>query len=227
MQLQRETTAERINLVVNDPEVRCWIAPDDRELDLSGIVADERNIVLMHESGLGGVVFIQLEPGVYELHTQFRPGAQSFARRFVSLALEELFIRSDAMELFTRVPKVNKVAWRFTQSFDPALQGCVPAIGPGGEPGETLIFRMTLWDWVLTSDAKPSLERVAESLELPPDPFIGATLKMIFSPQLAKGLTLYARYARVSGFPLPVVLSLEPPRIMLNNLVLEELPKCQ
>src|SRR6185437_13841247 len=59
----------------------------------------------------GGVLFQCLAPGLYEAHCQFLPetrGAQSI--QAVKDALRWMFIRSDAVEIVTRVPEGNKGA---------------------------------------------------------------------------------------------------------------------
>lgn len=77
MNIVRETDATRINAVINHDAVRPRVTmPGQGALDLSDVVADPGNVVLMTEDGSGGIVFHRHEPGIYEAHTQFLPEAR-------------------------------------------------------------------------------------------------------------------------------------------------------
>lgn len=224
VELVRHTDAKVLNLIANDPDVRPWLGGEG-ELDLEPLAADPANLVLLTADASGGVIFTRIDAGCFELHTQFKRCGRGQARQAVKLALRQLFILSDCMELYTRVPETNIAARKFTESFRPVLQSTLPSIGLDGHTAQVLLYRMTLHDWVLT-DSK-WLAEPCVALALPPDPFVGATLRMAFSPALAKGALLYARYSRIAGFPPLTVLTAQPPRIMLGTQVLESLPQCQ
>lgn len=193
--LRRDFDARRINLVVNDPEVKRWIAPEGAgELDLSSSVSDLRNVLLCRDDG--GTLFVSHGPGVYELHTMFLPSAGLASVRFVRAALAWMFLRSDCMEMFTRVPASNVRARRFTESFGPVLQHEGPGNGPNG-PEEVAIFRMSWSDWVL----RAGLSERAQEVGLGPDAWVGATVAALCAGAVDKSLVLYNRWASIAGYP--------------------------
>src|SRR6185437_1081510 len=107
LSIRREFSAETLNLVANHPAVRPWIgAPQPGPVDVTPLVADQRNILLMGDGG--GVMFQFLDPGLYEAHTQFVPEARGVeALKAVKDALRWMFTRSDAIEIVTKVPDGN------------------------------------------------------------------------------------------------------------------------
>lgn len=222
--LVRQTDAKALNAVCNDPAVRPWLGGQG-ELELSALVADSRNVVLLEPGASGGCIFTFIEPGYYELHTQFTRKGRHLARKFVRQALFEMFLHTDCMELYTRVPEANSVARRFTESFGPALQAELPSLGLDGSRTLVRLYRLSFAEWCLTE--RHELGRTSQAAGLPPDPYVGATLRMLFSVALVKGATLYTRYSMVAGFPPITVLTAVPPRIMLGSNVLETLPRCQ
>src|SRR6185312_16925279 len=105
----REFSAERVNAVVNHPEVRPWVGGGEGPVDLTPLVANPANVLLTGEGG--GVLFQCLAPGLYEAHCQFLPearGPQSI--QAVKDALRWLFTSSDAVQIVTKVPAGNKAA---------------------------------------------------------------------------------------------------------------------
>ena len=72
VEIRREYTADKLNSVLNCPEVRPYVAEvPDGYLDLSRGVKNTNNVLLMGE--FGGCFFIKVLPGVYEVHTQVLP----------------------------------------------------------------------------------------------------------------------------------------------------------
>lgn len=100
----RETEASGINIILNHPEVRPWIADlAEGEIDLSMLVADQNNYLLMGEHG---AFFLRLiMEGTYEAHAQVLPaGRGRWARNFTAAGLDWMFGRSNAWEIVARVP---------------------------------------------------------------------------------------------------------------------------
>lgn len=100
----RETEASGINIILNHPEVRPWIADlAEGEIDLSMLVADQNNYLLMGEHG---AFFLRLiMDGTYEAHAQVLPaGRGRWARNFTAAGLDWMFGRSNAWEIVARVP---------------------------------------------------------------------------------------------------------------------------
>lgn len=100
----RETEASGINIILNHPAVRPWIADlAEGEIDLSMLVADQNNYLLMGEHG---AFFLRLiMDGTYEAHAQVLPaGRGRWARNFTAAGLDWMFGRSNAWEIVARVP---------------------------------------------------------------------------------------------------------------------------
>ena len=188
--MRRDFDAVRINRVVNHPEVKRWISQTNDVIDLTPMVTNPRNILLMSDGG--GTLFVNHAPALYELHTQFLPDGRRLAFRFVREALRWMFLRSDAMELMTRVPIVNEAAVRFTEAFGPIMQHEGPGNGPFG-PCAVRIYRMTWWDWLKTVKWPP-----VEGF--PDDANALAALACIAEGGIDKGVVLFNRWASVAGY---------------------------
>ncbi len=67
----RTLDAAFLNEVANDPEVRPFLGRSGA-LDLAPLISDPNNYCFVCDQG--GFVGIKLQPGLYELHTIFRPG---------------------------------------------------------------------------------------------------------------------------------------------------------
>ena len=120
----QDKDASRINEILNHPKVRPWVADaENGVLDISDQVASEDVIVLIGEHG--GFVLRRHLPGVFEAHTQILPsGRGEWANAFVQAGLRWMFCRTDAFDIFTRVPEghlpakalavVNGFSYEFT-----------------------------------------------------------------------------------------------------------------
>jgi hypothetical protein len=228
---KRDFTAARINKVCNDPSVLPDIVVAGQEsLDLSPVVGDLRNIVLMCDEG--GIIAHWREPGVYEIHTQFTERYRGVsAVRSVREMVSWLFLHSPAMELQTKVPDCN-----------PAAQGLVKAIngrfeferaaawqGPQGPCG--IAYYTLRWsDWLYSPWAMGALSARGEwfhsrldeakrAFLQPPeshlgdvahDVNVGATIALIFGGQVDKALILYNRWARFAGYAEVRLISAQP-----------------
>src|ERR1043165_8916504 len=102
LDLKRDYDARRLNPILNHPDVLPWVAQAGGvTLDLSPVVADFRNVLLMTDAG--GLLFIQLEPGTYEVHTAFLPSIRGAAGlALAKRALHHMFVATDAMAIMTK-----------------------------------------------------------------------------------------------------------------------------
>lgn len=234
--IERSFDAAAINAIVNHPEVLPWVAaPGQTELDLTPLVDDPRNIVLMAGQGHGGFVLVQLEPGVYEVHTQFLP--EHRGPRLIKRAREAahwMFCRTDCMELLTKCPVdhpgtatlASKVgftcefkrpeAWRRVGSPDVGVQ--------------VDFYALRYPEWIRTAKADEALSHrgvwfhdrlQAEKRRLGRDDpghdddfhhdvRVGAAVEMILGGQIDKGLILYNRWARFAGYAPIDLISRDP-----------------
>lgn len=237
LSVSRHVNATLLNAVVNDASVRPWVGPGTHELDLSPVVADAANVLLMDEHG--GCLFERVGAGTYEVHTQFLPeGRGPAALQAVRDALHWMFTQTDAIEIQTKVP-VNNI---------PAL-ALVKAIG-----GELHFYRDRVWEtaegligvnhYVQTIDAwagkadtakaagewfHGKLEAAkAQSASGSPvhdddeahDRYVGATVEMILAGQIDKGLWFYNRWARFAGYAAVAQIADSPPVIDIQDAIL-------
>lgn len=110
VRIERQTTAARINAVLNDPGVRPWVADAaEGKLDITAAVENPNNYCLMAEHG--GCMFFRLMPTIYEVHTQVLPeGRGPWAIAMIRAAIHSMFARTDAWEIMTRVPRTHIAA---------------------------------------------------------------------------------------------------------------------
>lgn len=110
--IRREFRADRINAVLNHPEVLPWVTlPGLDALDLSELVEDRRNILLMTEEGDGGVLFHRRSQGVFEAHSQYLPSARGKrALAATREAVDWMFRNTDCRAITTMVPADNRPA---------------------------------------------------------------------------------------------------------------------
>ncbi len=229
---KRDFTATRLERVCNDPSVFSEITqPGQGPLQLTGLVNDLRNIVLMSDEG--GIVAQWREPGLYEIHTQFTEkyrgvGAVRTVREMVSW----LFLNSPAMELQTQIPAVNQAAHGLVKAISGRLEFEREGVWKLADGSSCRMDYYTLryTDWLYSAWAmgplaargewfhakldatKRALLVVPEShgADAAHDVNVGATIEMIFGGQIDKSLTLYNRWARFAGFAEVRAVSAQP-----------------
>lgn len=109
IELVREQNAERINALINRPDVRPWIAPGTEPVDISKTVADVNNVLLMGQHG--GCMFFKLMQGIYEAHTQVEADARGpWTDELTAAAVNWMFLKTDCYEIVTRVPEGHVAA---------------------------------------------------------------------------------------------------------------------
>ena len=103
----RSFDANDINPILNHPEVFPFISvPGIETIDATNLVGDQRNVLLMAHGG--GLLFCFLEPGIYEVHTNFLPGFRGrYALRASLAAYRWMFTHSDCMTIIGRVAANN------------------------------------------------------------------------------------------------------------------------
>jgi Protein of unknown function (DUF2824) len=226
--IRRTFDPAEVNAIVNDPEVFKQLKlPGIESVDLSSTIFDLRNVVLMVNGGC--IVFSQLEPGIYEVHTNFLADYRgSNAIRQSLAAYRWMFTRTDCMVLHTKVPAFNKAAEVFcrlvgaTKEFDRTSLW----------PTENGLVDMSFWtlrydDWVRKT---PSLkksgrefherfdrERLRHGIteENHPDEdchdlYVGVCAETFYGGQPEKAVILYNQWARFSGYAPISLISLNP-----------------
>jgi hypothetical protein len=213
--IERHTTAEWLNQVANHEAVRPWIAPGTEPLDLSAQVSDKRNVLLMGEHG--GCLFVQIGPGIFEVHTQVLPSGRGAWTRALSEACAlYMFTRTEAYEIMTRVPdghvgaKAGALAQGFRHEFIREK-----AYLFRGRLSDIHICGLRIQDWAARAPGMVELghwlhERMHQELARLgiSDPtheddenhnrYAGVTLEMARGGQLPKAVLFYNRWASLA-----------------------------
>lgn len=224
---------------MNEPEILEQIAaPGAASLDLTPLLADARNVLLMAQGG--GIFFNWHEAGLYEVHTNFLPEYRGKHAFQASLAAYRwMFTRTDCMALLTRVPATNRGARMFcgavgaTREFDrkaiwPTKHGLV----------DVSFWALRYDDWVRKT---PSLSEIGREFharldaefarhralrgEHPDDEWhdrhVGACVEMIYGGQPEKGVVLYNRWARFAGYGMIGIAAHNPLLIDIGDALLQ------
>lgn len=226
--LERQTDAKRLNSIVNHPDIYRWVrGPAKGALDLSEAIANPNLVCLLGTHG--GILFSQIQTGLWEAHTQILPaGRGSWGRLCVQACLHWLFTRADAMEVMTRCPKGNLAATAMAR----AIHGTYEFTSPhgwidGDKPLAADIYSLNVQTWMRTApglaergqwfhkrlEAEMARHNVQE-LSHPDDPvhdrYVGAATEMFLGGQPDKAVILYNRWAAMAGY-LPVTVTSRKP----------------
>lgn len=232
----REFSAERINLVVNHPDVRPWVGGDG-PLDLSPVVADSNNYLLMGEGG--GFLLVQQEPGIYEVHSQFLAGNRGEAVvQAAHDASRYMFTRTDCIEIRTKVPNGNVAAAALTRRMGWEFQ-FERANAWQTASGLTSVryFAKTINQWANTAPGiadtghwfheKLEDAKIAAGSAMPihddddaHDRYVGATCEMVMAGQFAKAMAFYHRWAPFAGYAPISVIATNPLVIDIGDALL-------
>lgn len=226
--VRREHNAERINAILNHPEVRPWVADGDGPLDVTPQVKIPGTILLVGQ--FGACIFYNIMPGVFEVHSQCLPeGRGKWMAAFVKSVLQWMFIKSNCWEVVTRVPhghvaaKALTLGAAFQREFTRDDQ-CVFR----GKQVPVDIYRLSIHDWIENSVwAEESGSKFHDQLHAEAkrlgittpahedDPqhnrVAGATVEMARNGQVVKAFMVYSRWAYLARHEPIFLLSEEPP----------------
>lgn len=234
-----------INPIINSPEVFPSVAtPDLKYLDTTPILSDTRNVLLMADNG--GLLFCQLEPHVYEVHTALtkpergahgHKGAHN--QNVCRAAYRWMFTQTDCLVIHTRIPAFNRAAAIFAPLLGWVKEFERKAVWPTADGSVDMSFwSLRYEDWFRKTPelALMGLEfhhRLEEEFarhgragEQHPDEEIhdravGAAYEMLRAKQLLKAIFLYNRWARFAGYGCISLISEDPPTIDIGNAILE------
>lgn len=237
--IQREFDATRLNAVVNHPAVHPWVSlPGQGELDLTPAASDPRNVLLMTEGG--GLLFVQHEPGVYEVHTQFVPEVRGRAAlKATREAVHWMFTRTDCMEILTKVPQGNVAAEALTRALGGVLDferkdAWQTPLGLRS----VKYYGLRYADWVKSAGGlverghwfhdqlesekvRMGSHAVVHDDDPAHDRHVGAAVEMILRGQVAKAIVLYNRWARFAGYVELQVVSVAPLIIDIQEALIQ------
>lgn len=219
---KRTRDSAHVNRIVNDPTVHPYISlPGQGRLDAAPLLADKHNVCLVGEHGC--FIFERHEPGVYEVHTTFLPdGRGKYALVAAQWARRYMFVATDAMELLTKVPRANIRAAALTRRLGFSHEFTLGGWEYQGRttPIDFYVLRYPQWLRCEQSLAESGewfhqrLEELGHSPDhdddLVHDRYVGATVQMILAGQVGKGIVLYNRWARFSGYQTIALISATP-----------------
>jgi len=213
-----------LNSVINHPDVRPWLHGDG-VLDISHQALNPGNYILQTEHG--GFLLVCLDPGRYEVHSQFLPGHGIHPVKAMLAAQEWMFTRTDCEVIVSKVPHSNKAAKGFA-----VVGGLRPIFERTDEKAGSIEYvELTLMGWAMRTKALEKhgerfhafVEKASEGLgwqDHPHDPAheraVGAALLMIERGQAIKGAAFYNRWARLAGYPEVRLLSESPATIDMS-----------
>lgn len=215
--LTRHTDATRLNEIVNDPSVRPHLQFLFKgEADLSPLVADPSNYLLMGEHG--GVLFIRLQNGLYEAHTQALPvmrgaGVLEMARE----AMQWMFTRTDALELVSKCPTLR------TRALAKCINGMFDCRVIGHDGNKVDVYSITLQNWLAHADhITDAGKEIADLLFLPDycHKPLGVLRAMFSGGQIMKGIIFYNRWAAIAGTDMATITSLKPTSFTIADTII-------
>lgn len=235
--ITRAVDAKFINEVLNHPAVRPHVhAPAGIRLDMTQVVSNPNHVVLTGEHG--GMIFIQHVKGVYEIHTQVLPdGRGAWALQMAQECVDWLFSKTNAIEVFTRVPEGNVAAMALTRACGAKPEETVWQ-ELSGVMSKVTIFSGRIQDWIRIAPQLPARGQLfhvklaekykAMNLNLAvhdEDPWhdrhVGAAVGMFLGGQPVKGMMVFNRYAAMSMAPPMKILSLDPLVVDITDCRLE------
>lgn len=223
--IERATDAAFINAVANHPSVRPHVHGRPGPIDLAVAVGNPNFRVLTGQHG--GMVFAQKIPGCWEIHTMVLPeGRGVWALKMARACVDHMFSRTNCVEVFTRVPAGNLGALALTKACGAMLEHRAwQDLGDGA--GWVELYSGRLQDWIKTAPhlaerGRDFHRRLAEKyrvagIQLPShaedgwhDQHVGAAAGMITGGQVAKGISVFNRWAAMAMAPPITLLSTDP-----------------
>lgn len=234
MNIRRDFSANAVNAVLNNPEVRPWVADmGEGAIDLTRAVANTNNILLMGE--FGGCMFYRIMDGMYEVHTQVLPeGRGQWVKDFLMAVRHFIWTRTDAIEVTTRVPHGHEGAKRAAEfagmTYEFTRPDCCRFRG-ADTPVDIYSERIQDWtpkapflvdkgEWLHKQMVKEA-KRVGIK-EKPHDDdenhnrYVGAALEMMRGGQFQKAVAFYNRWAVASRHATIKLISVSPPTIQFD-----------
>jgi hypothetical protein len=240
--VRRSFEASDINPIFNDPTVFPNVSiPGLDHIDCTNLVEDPRNVLLMADGG--GILFCQIEPGIYEVHQAFlKPKRNSkggpHIRNVNVNAYRWMFTHTDCMVLLTRIPAFNRAAIIFAPLLGWRLEFERKSVWPTKDGMVDMsFFALRYEDWVKKDDhivetgrsfhQRLDEERMRHGVEHEGHPdeechdrHVGACAEMIYSGQPEKGVVLYNRWSRFSGYGQIALISRDPLMVDIGDALL-------
>jgi hypothetical protein len=232
--VERIFDADRLNEVLNDPEVRPDVADLTLgNLDVRGSVENPDNVLLMGEHG--GVMFFKIMAGCYECHSQVRKsGRGQWAIDMVLACARHMFTKTDCFEITTRIPRehlgARGLAIKAGMSHEFSVDdGCVWR----GQKMPMDIYSFRIQDWIKAAEDVEDtgrwfhrrLNEEAIRLGITDHPhenddthnrYVGASVEMAMAGQVQKSTLWYNRWAVCARHPIIHLISVDPPCVKMD-----------
>lgn len=236
--IQRFTDAAHINAILNHPEVYPFVrGPVEGPLDFTAFLQSDDVYALFGEHG--GQIYVRLQSGLFEVHSQFLPeGRGDYAIAVTRASLRWMFTRTDAVECLTRCPLNNPAAKALARGIGGQFQWTNPrGWFADGKPVAAEIWSLTLQEWTRTAPGlaatgkwfhdrlEAELDRHgAKELAHPEDQahdrYVGAAVEMFFGGQPDKGAVFYNRFAALGGYHPVEIVSRNPLAVDIGTATL-------
>lgn len=236
--VRRSFDAADANRIVNDPGVLPFVGLADH-IDLSEIVANHQNVLLMADGGY--ILFVFDESGIYQVHTSFLQNCRGrHAIEASRNAYRWMFAHTDCMTLQTMVPAFNRPAALAARDigFVPTFKRADIWPMPDGKRCDVKFYELGYATWLLADKTaliaagqafhqRLETEMARHGISEPQHPddeahdrYVGMAALMIYGGQPEKGVVLYNRWARLSGYGQIALVARSPLVIDIGNAVL-------
>lgn len=229
----RTLSADIFNQIASDPIVRPWLG-GSAPIDLTALLENPDNFAFLTDEQKGGYIYHKLMPGLYEAHTLSLPsgrGRQMLAAR--SESLREMFTKTDAIEIVTRVPIPNEAAaaWAKHAGFRETFRRA-KAFDLMGEMVDVSYQSLSYGDWVLHDKENARTGRAFHGViheytaddhgdDPVHDGWVGATVEGCNQGNADKALGLYNRWAVFAGYEPIRIVTLRPLVVDIRSCILQ------
>lgn len=244
----RTTDVEFVNSIVNHPEVFKFVSvPSQDYINTAPLVESEDNVVIGFDGGC--FIFVMLEPGLYEVHSQFLPTHRGkYALRCAREAVEEMFLSTECMEIVTKVPEHNLAAKGLTDLMGFDLEFVRPKSYPT-DAGmvDCAFYSLTYAKWAKRAKMDSVGKWFHDGLESEKirlgiqdqhddddehDNRVGIAIRMAQRGQPVKAEWLYNRWAKFAGYEQINLLNTDPLVVDIKEAIVKigekvEVLKCQ
>ena len=229
--LRRTFDASEVNSILNHESVFPFVTlPGFKSLDVTPLIEEKdqignyRHVALMADRGC--ILFCQIEPGIYEVHTNFirvkhgeRKGTEgAYVKAAILESYRWMFTHTDCMVLQGKIPAFNRALRIFAPLVGWQVEFERKNIWPHkSELVDVQFVSLRYDDWLRKTDdlaetGREFHERLDDEFErhkvahqphpeeLCHDKAVGACCEMMFGGQIAKAIIVYNRWARFAGY---------------------------
>jgi hypothetical protein len=219
--IERTTDPAFIRGLLNDPQIRPFVATDDGHIvNVDELVQNPANVCLQGEHG--AILCVRYFEGCYEGHAAVRePGRGEWAHHFAEEAARYMFCATDAAELLTQVPQGHIASKALAESLGFRAAYRRPACHFGDKVVPSTIYVLSIQNWAGRGEGLDEtgiafvdwLDKQGGHLEdftVDHARAIGVTVEMLRHGRLAKALFWYRRFSLALRVPAMNLVSEHP-----------------